>query len=122
MLSKREKRSNRLRRKRRVRKKVSGRPEKPRLSVFKSNKHTYAQLIDDFAGHTIVAASTVESDFQDDFGDLERTEQAEKVGERLAERAKEEGIDRVVFDRNGFRYHGRLEALAEGAREAGLDF
>lgn len=105
-----------------MRKKVSGRPEKPRLSVFKSNKHTYAQLIDDFAGHTIVAASTVESDFQDDFGDLERTEQAEKVGERLAERAKEEGIDRVVFDRNGFRYHGRLEALAEGAREAGLDF
>jgi len=122
MLSKREKRSNRLRRKRRVRKKVSGRPEKPRLSVFKSNKHTYAQLIDDFAGHTIVAASTVESDFQDDYGDLERTEQAAKVGERLAERAEEEGIDRVVFDRNGFRYHGRLEALAEGAREAGLDF
>jgi large subunit ribosomal protein L18 len=122
MLSKREKRNNRLRRKRRVRKKVRGRPEKPRLTVFKSNKHTYAQLIDDFAGHTMVSASTVESDFQEDFGDLERSEQAQKVGERLADRAEDEGIEEVVFDRNGFRYHGRLAALADGAREAGLDF
>ena len=121
MLSKREREDNRLRRKRRIRKKVSGTPRRPRLTVFKSNKHTYAQIIDDYEGHTLASASTVADDLGD-ASDLTKSEQAEKVGELLAERASDEGIEQVVFDRNGFIYHGRLEAVAEGAREGGLEF
>jgi len=123
MLSKRERENNRLRRKRRIRKKVFGNPERPRLSVFKSNKHIYAQIIDDLDGHTLVSASTVQPDLQDELEeDLTKTEEAKKVGEVVAERAEEQGIDQVVFDRNGFIYHGRLAAVAEGARDGGLEF
>ena len=122
MLDKRQRENNRLRRKRRIRKKVTGTPRRPRLSVFKSNKHTYAQIIDDYAGETLASASTVEDGVVEDADELTKTEQARKVGAEVAERAKEEGIEQVVFDRNGFIYHGRLEAVAEGARETGLEF
>jgi large subunit ribosomal protein L18 len=111
---------NRQRIKRRVRAKVSGSAERPRLSVFRSNRHIYAQLIDDLAGRTLAAASTVEADLSAE--SAARTEQAKTVGQRLAERAKEAGIERVVFDRNGFRFHGRVRAVAEGARAGGLQF
>lgn len=120
MRSKRERENNRLRRKRRIRQKVTGTPRRPRLTVFKSNKHTYAQIIDDYQGHTLVAASTVADDIGGD--EMTKTEEAREVGELAAERATEEGIDQVVFDRNGFIYHGRLAAVADGARDGGLDF
>lgn len=122
MLSKRERENNRLRRKRRIRKKIIGTPRRPRLSVYKSNKHTYAQIIDDYAGHTIVSASTVDSELSEELDDeMTKTEQARKVGEAVAERAQEAGVDTVVFDRNGFIYHGRLAAVADGARDGGLE-
>ncbi|MFB6351109.1 MAG: 50S ribosomal protein L18 [Bradymonadaceae bacterium] len=121
MLSKREREDNRLRRKRRIRKKVMGTPRRPRLSVFKSNKHIYAQIIDDYAGHTLVSASTV-ADLDDEVDEMTKSEQAREVGELLAERAIDEGIEKVVFDRNGFIYHGRLAKVADGARDGGLDF
>jgi len=122
MLSKRQRENNRLRRKRRIRKKIIGTPRRPRLSVYKSNRHTYAQVIDDYAGHTIVSASTVDSEVRDELDEeMTKTEQARKVGEAVAERAEEEGIDTVVFDRNGFIYHGRLAAVADGARDGGLE-
>ena len=105
------------RRHRRVRKKVVGSPERPRLAVFRSNRHIYAQVIDDFAGRTLAAASTVK-----DANDGSPKDAAKKVGKALAERAKEAGVTQVAFDRGGFRYHGRVQALAEGAREGGLDF
>lgn len=120
MLSKREREDNRLRRKRRIRKKITGTPRRPRLTVFKSNKHTYAQVIDDYQGHTLVSASTVADDLDEE--EMTKTEQARKVGELIAERASDEGIEKVVFDRNGFIYHGRLAAVADGARDGGLDF
>ena len=90
----------------------------PRLSVYRSNKYIYAQLIDDFNGHTLASASSLE----DGVDEESPTEESRMVGELIAERAQEEGIDQVVFDRGGYNYHGRVEALAEGAREAGLDF
>lgn len=122
MLSKRQRENNRLRRKRRIRKKIIGTPRRPRLSVYKSNKHTYAQVIDDYAGHTIVSASTVDSELSEELDDeMTKTEQARKVGEAVAERAQEAGVDTVVFDRNGFIYHGRLAAVADGARDGGLE-
>jgi len=122
MLSKRQRENNRLRRKRRIRKKIIGTPRRPRLSVYKSNRHTYAQVIDDYAGHTIVSASTVDSAVRDELDEeMTKTEQARKVGEAVAERAEDEGIDTVVFDRNGFIYHGRLAAVADGARDGGLE-
>lgn len=120
MRSKRERENNRLRRKRRIRQKVTGTPRRPRLTVYKSNKHTYAQIIDDYQGHTLVAASTVGDELGGD--DMTKTEEAREVGELIAERASDEGIDQVVFDRNGFIYHGRLAAVADGARDGGLDF
>ncbi len=105
------------RRHRRVRKKVTGTAEKPRLAVYKSNRHVYAQMIDDFAGRTLVAASTVV-----DANGGDPKERAKAVGSVLAKRAKEAGITRVTFDRGGFKYHGRVRAVAEGAREGGLEF
>lgn len=123
MLSKRERENNRLRRKRRIRKKVFGNAERPRLTVFKSNKHIYAQIIDDLDGHTLVSASTVQGEVREQLGEeLTKTEEAKKIGEIVAERAEQEGIDQVVFDRNGFIYHGRLAAVADGARDGGLEF
>ena len=102
------------RRHRRVRKKVTGTPERPRLAVYRSNRHVYAQLIDDTSGRTLVAAASSPSN-----GD-KPVAVAKKVGSEIAEKAKAQGIESVVFDRGGFKYHGRIQAVAEGAREGGL--
>jgi large subunit ribosomal protein L18 len=110
----------RKRRHSRVRKKVTGTAERPRLAVFRSNHHISAQVIDDVAGHTVAAAATVEGDLR--AGATGNAEAAASVGRLVAERAKAAGVDRVVFDRGGFRYHGRVAALAEAARQAGLEF
>ena len=112
----------RLRRHQRVRKYVSGSPERPRLSVFRSLVEIYAQVIDDEAGHTIAAASTVDQELREKAKSLNKTEQAKLVGKLVAERAQKAGINEVVFDRGGFRYIGRVKALADAAREAGLKF
>ncbi len=108
----------RQRRRRGIRKRVQGTPEQPRLCVFRSSKHLYAQVVDDLAGRTIVAASTVQE--KTDKGCT--NESAKLIGQRIAERAKAAGIERVAFDRNGFRFHGRIKTLAEAAREGGLKF
>jgi large subunit ribosomal protein L18 len=113
-------RESRLRRHRRVRKKIHGTAERPRLAVHRSNKHIVAQLIDDDAGRTLVAASTAEPD-QRAAGSGATVEAAVRIGTLLAERAKAAGIERVVFDRGGFIYHGRIAALASAARDAGLE-
>lgn len=107
---------------RRLRKRVVGTPDRPRLSVFRSLKHIYAQIIDDTRGHTLVAASTREPELASRVAGLKRVEQGRVVGQVLAQRAREKGIVRVVFDRGGYAYHGRVKALAEGAREGGLEF
>ena len=114
-----DKKANRIKRHKRVRGKISGTAQCPRLNVFRSAKHIYAQLIDDNAGVTLVSASTLEKGF-DGFGG--NAEAAKKVGEALAKKAKDKGITDVVFDRSGYVYHGRVAALAEGAREGGLNF
>jgi large subunit ribosomal protein L18 len=118
----------------RIRKRVTGFTERPRLSVFRSSKHTYAQLVDDISGKTIAAASTLDKDVCDKIASVDVSESASKaksvksvaaaraVGLVLAERSKAHNVTKVVFDRNGFIYHGRLKAVAEGAREGGLDF
>jgi large subunit ribosomal protein L18 len=108
----------RLRRRRRVRAKVRGTAERPRLSVFRSNRGIQAQLIDDVAGHTLAAVNWTEGDLKE----LKTMDQAKRAGELLAERAKAAGVGSVVFDRGGYRYHGRVKALADGAREGGLSF
>jgi large subunit ribosomal protein L18 len=108
----------RLRRRRRVRAKVRGTGERPRISVFRSNRGIFAQLIDDDAGRTIASVTWTESDLRG----LDPMEQSKKAGQLLAERAKQAGIETAVFDRGGYQYHGRVRALAEGAREAGLTF
>ena len=108
----------RLRRRRRVRAKVRGTAERPRLAVFRSNRGVQAQLIDDDRGHTVAAVSWTESDLRE----LARMEQAKRAGELLAQRAKDAGAEVCVFDRGGYRFHGRVRALAEGAREGGLRF
>ena len=113
------KKAMRLHRHVRVRGKISGTPERPRLNVFRSNANIYAQIIDDVNGVTLVAANTLEKDFEGATGNVEA---AKKVGTVLAERAKAKGIEQVVFDRGGYIFHGRVAALAEGAREAGLKF
>lgn len=102
--------------------KISGTPERPRLNIYRSLDHIYAQVIDDTVGHTLVSASTQDSALQADLDDKNKVEQAKVVGAALAERAKDAGINRVVFDRGGYRYHGRVKALADGAREGGLNF
>lgn len=117
--SAKQKREARLRRHRRVRKKVRGTSVRPRLAVFRSNKHISAQVIDDRSGRTLAAASTVEPDLKASGGNVVA---AAKVGELLAQRAQSAGIDSVVFDRGGFMYHGRVAALAEAARNGGLKF
>lgn len=110
----------RLRIKRRIRKKVYGTPERPRLSVFRSNRYIYAQLIDDTRGVTVAWASSREAEIQSAGG--RPIERSRLVGRKLAERARAAGIEKVVFDRNGYQYHGNVRALAEGAREGGLIF
>ena len=119
MVSKVNKNAMRLKRHTRVRGKISGTPECPRLNVFRSNANIYAQIIDDVNGVTLVSANTLEKGFEGATGNAEA---AKKVGLTIAERAKEKGIVDVVFDRGGYVYHGRVAALAEGAREAGLKF
>jgi large subunit ribosomal protein L18 len=109
---------SRLRRRRRVRAKVRGTAERPRLSVFRSNRGIQAQVIDDVSGHTLAAVNWTE----DDLKSLKSMEQAKRAGELVAERAKAAGVEAVVFDRGGYRYHGRVKALADGAREKGLTF
>jgi large subunit ribosomal protein L18 len=110
--------AKRLKRRRRVRSKIRGTAERPRLSIFRSNKGVFAQLVDDISGRTLVAASWTEADFRS----LAPMEQAKAVGQAVASRAKEAGIESCVFDRGGYQYHGRVAALAEGAREGGLAF
>ena len=112
----------RQRRHRRVRKKVFGTPERPRLSVFRSHKHMYAQIIRDDTGETLVHASTLDPQFRGRLQKTGDTEAAREVGRLIAERALAAGIRRIVFDRGGYLYHGRVKAVAEGAREAGLEF
>lgn len=115
-----ERRRSRTRRHARLRKKVSGTPARPRLVVSRSSRHMVAQLIDDRAGHTLAAASTLETDVRALDGD--KKAKAAKVGELLAARAREAGVTAVVFDRGGYLYHGRIAALADAAREGGLEF
>lgn len=112
----------RKRRHRRIRSRISGTAVRPRLNVFRSLDHIYAQVIDDEAGQTIVAASTVDKQLRDDLAGKNKKEQATLVGKTVAERAKAAGISEVVFDRGGYLYHGRIKALADGAREGGLEF
>ena len=114
-----DKNAQRVKRHTRVRGKISGTPERPRLNVFRSNANIYAQIIDDVNGVTLAAASTLEKDFEGAAGNKEA---ARKVGTMVAERAKAKGIEEVVFDRGGYVYHGRVAELAEGAREGGLKF
>lgn len=116
------KRQARLNRRKRVRKRVQGVPERPRLNVFRSARHIYAQLIDDSTGRTLVAASSLGKDFKSEQTWGGNVSAAKIVGRLIAEKAKAQGISEVVFDRNGFLYHGRMKALAEAAREAGLKF
>ena len=119
MIKRPDTKSQRLRRHKRVRGKIAGTPERPRLNVFRSETNIYAQIIDDVAGKTLVSASSLEKDFS---CDGTKTDAAKKVGQMIAERAKAAGITTVVFDRGGYVYHGRVAALADGAREGGLEF
>ena len=119
MIKRPDTKGQRIKRHTRVRAKISGTPERPRLCVFRSSSNIYAQVIDDVNGNTLVSASSVEKDFEGQGGNCEA---AKKVGKTVAERAVAKGIENVVFDRGGFVYHGRVKALAEGAREGGLQF
>ena len=119
MIKRPDTKAQRLKRHKRVRAKISGTPARPRLNVFRSLNHIYAQIIDDVNGNTLVAASSVEKDFGATGGNCEA---AKKVGQLVAERAIAKGIEEVVFDRGGYVYHGRVQSLAEGAREGGLTF
>ena len=112
----------RERRKLRIRKKVNGTPERPRMSVFRSAKHIYAQVIDDTTGKTLAHASTLSKDLRGTLEEDNKVNAAKKVGALIAKICKSKKIDKVVFDRNGYMYHGRISALAQAAREAGLEF
>jgi large subunit ribosomal protein L18 len=112
--------ASRLKRHSRIRLRLAGNPERPRLAVFRSLNHIYAQVIDDTSGTTLAAASSLESSLKSQDGT--KMDDAKRVGQLVAERAKAAGVDKVVFDRAGFKYHGRVRSLAEAAREAGLDF
>ena len=114
--------ASRERRHLRVRKKIYGTTNSPRLSVFRSVSEIYAQVIDDMEGNTLVSASSIDNELRGKMNGLKKIEQARLVGKAVAERAKNKGIEMVVFDRGGFRYTGRVKALADGAREGGLDF
>ena len=112
----------RLKRRQRIRRKVSGSEARPRLSVFRSTRHIYAQIIDDGKGQTLVAASTLSGEIKDKLSGLKKADAAKEVGKLLAAKARAKGIARVVFDRNGFIYHGRVKAVADSCRENGLEF
>jgi large subunit ribosomal protein L18 len=115
-----DRRAARVRRHRRVRKRIIGGPDRPRLVVFRSARHIYVQLVDDTAGRTLVAASTLDASLRD--SKMKKTEASKRVGALIAERAKAAGVTKVSFDRGGFAYHGRVAALADAAREGGLEF
>jgi large subunit ribosomal protein L18 len=112
----------RLKRRQRIRRKISGTEARPRLSVFRSDRHIYAQIIDDGKGQTLVAASTLSGELKDKLSGLKKADAAKEVGKLLAAKAREKGISLVVFDRNGFIYHGRVKAVADSCRENGLKF
>jgi large subunit ribosomal protein L18 len=112
----------RLKRRQRIRRKISGSETRPRLSVFRSTRHIYAQIIDDGKGQTLVAASTLSGEIKDKLSGLKKADAAKEVGKLLAAKAREKGIAQVVFDRNGFIYHGRVKAVADSCREHGLEF
>jgi len=112
----------RERRQRRVRAKVVGTPDRPRLNVFRSNRHMFAQIIDDSKGFTLTAASTLDADVRAKAATMKKRDEAKAVGKLIAQRALEQGLKKVVFDRGGYEYRGRIKSLAEGAREGGLEF
>lgn len=116
------KKQARIKRKKRIRKKLTGTSERPRLCVFRSAKHIYAQLIDDTRGHTLAVATTLEKAVKESSETGGKTAKANQIGKIIAERAIQKGIKKVVFDRNGFLYHGRVKAVSDGAREGGLEF
>ncbi|MFH0703089.1 MAG: 50S ribosomal protein L18 [bacterium] len=122
MIKNKNKKESVSKRHKRIRVKISGTTERPRLSVYRSNKHIYAQIIDDIKGVTLVSAGTVESDLKNKFSNGGDIKAAKEVGQLVAQRAKNIGIEKVVFDRGGFIYHGRIAALADAARESGLSF
>lgn len=121
-MGERDKRTQQQRRHRRLRKRIVGTAKRPRLNVYRSLKHIYAQIIDDQRGHTLAAVSTLEAEVGEQIADRSKVEQAGVVGRVLAQRALDVGVNQVVFDRGGRKYHGRVKALAEGAREGGLLF
>ena len=122
MVSKQSRNEVRVKKHARLRNRFSGTAERPRLAVFRSNDHMYAQIIDDTVGNTLASASTVEKDVKAQLANTDTTEAAAFVGKLIAERAQEKGIKKVVFDRGGYIYHGKVQALADAAREAGLEF
>ena len=122
MIKKADKNKARVKRHLRVRKKITGTVSRPRLNIFRSSKHMYAQIIDDTNGVTLVSASTLDKDLKAEVGNGGSVDAARKVGSLIAERAKAKGINNVVFDRGGYLYHGRVQALADAARESGLEF
>lgn len=122
MAIKNKKKAARFRRKRSIRKRIRGSSERPRLSVFRSNKHIYAQVIDDTRGVTVASASTVNAELREKLSETKKLEMAREVGRLVAERCRAADIEQVVFDRNGFIYHGRVKAVADAAREGGLQF
>ena len=122
MVQKNAREAARQSRKARIRKKLFGTEQRPRLSVFRSAKHIYAQIVVDSTGSTLLAASTMSPEIRGELGDLKKCDAAKKVGELIGRKAAEKNIRKVVFDRNGFLYHGRVKALADGARESGLEF
>ncbi|HLN91418.1 MAG TPA: 50S ribosomal protein L18 [Patescibacteria group bacterium] len=122
MSQKNQRETARQNRKSRIRKRIFGTEQRPRLSVFRSAKHIYAQLVIDSTGSTILAVSTLSPDLRAEIGDLDKSDAAKKVGQWIGKKALEKNIQQVVFDRNGFLYHGRIKALADGARESGLVF
>ncbi len=121
-MAEKDRRLGRLRRRKHVRKRVSGTPERPRLSVFRSLRHIYAQVIDDTSGFTLASSSTLDPEVREQLDGLAKVEQARVVGQVLARRALAQGVKQVAFDRGGYKYHGRVKALADGAREEGLEF
>jgi len=121
-MAKKTRNEARLRRHRRVRKKIFGTPERPRMNVFRSSTEIYVQIIDDLQGHTMASASSIDAEVTADMKGLSNIEKAQKVGQTIADRAKKIGIEKVVFDRGGYKFIGRVKALAEAAREGGLEF
>ena len=117
-----ETRVRRARRQRRVRAKIKGTAERPRLNVFRSARHIFAQIVDDAKGHTLAAASTLDQDVRAQAATMKKRDESKAVGKLLAQRALAKGLKQVVFDRGGYQYHGRVKALADGAREGGLEF